>query len=96
MKKGKLILGGIAVLVTAGSALAFKAAKKFSNVPIYISVGGNQCLTCSDLFNTVGQFPAFQTSRCQTLAHVQQTGAIYTVKVSATKCANPGVGTQEQ
>jgi hypothetical protein len=59
MKKGKIILSAAAVLVTAGSALAFKVAKTFGHNSVFVKTpSGHLCYKCVTL--TTGNSVATQ------------------------------------
>jgi hypothetical protein len=53
MKKGQIILGAIALVVTAGSTLAFKVAHWGSHVHAFV-LNGSSCNACLNLFTHPG------------------------------------------
>src|SRR5258708_39637524 len=54
MKKGKIILGAAAALVTVGSSLAFKVAHKFSGgALVYANTANNSPLICPVTCNSL-------------------------------------------
>ena len=102
MKKGKIILGAAAALVTIGSSFAFKVANKFNVTPAFVQVtssGANlTCKTCTNVFRTGAS--TTQTA-CLTIGSGLRAGAglshhtFFQSKGNNVTCVNPTIKTSE-
>jgi len=62
MKKGKLILSSAALLITIGSNLAFKTAKKFRDNLAFVQESPTTCHLCINVWTLVNG----AATKCQT------------------------------
>ena len=92
MRKGKLILSAISFLITIGTALSFKVAKKAFARNVFVQLN-NQCVTCADLWTIAG---LERNTHCHTyFLGALVTGAgfwhftFYTERNTPATCANP-------
>ncbi|MDR3713324.1 MAG: hypothetical protein P4L51_10945 [Puia sp.] len=97
MKKGQIILGTVAFVVTAASTLAFKVANKFNGHPKVHVIGGtgNVCRTCASLRSNTASGTAQATSCWTNSGHTGSkisaagTGhTFYLTKTSGGVCQN--------
>jgi hypothetical protein len=66
MKKGQIILSAAALLVTAGTTLAFKTANKFRTVKVHVITHNSGCALCSDVWTDIVGTTAKGASSCHT------------------------------
>lgn len=95
MKKGRIVLGAAAFVVTAASALAFRAHNAISGHQLFgeTKVGSGNCTLSTCFTNTAG----LESGKCHTvvnLSHTAFTGGSKTLwtKVTSTnhvKCVTP-------
>jgi len=96
MKKGKIVLGAAALLMTVGSTLAFKVANRFNGkslVFVPTSTGSTSCVQCHSARSTttLGK----HLSSCLTAAnvgnvlHARNSFTFFTVKGPNGTCENP-------
>lgn len=71
MKKGKIILGTIAFVMTAASTLSFKAVNRFNGRPrVHVKDNLLICRTCSSLRSNFAGHPTGASSCWTNSAHV--------------------------
>ena len=97
MKKGQIILGAAAFIVTAASSLAFKAHSKFIGQHRLLgatSAGSSNCTRSTCFTNVNGA----QSGKCHTVVNNRNTafthnGTLWTsfTTINGIKCANPTI-----
>ena len=74
MKKGQMILGAVALVVTAGSTLAFKVANKFgSHHKLYVKISSTSCKSCTTIWTKASGVA--QRTSCKTVSGGKHVGS---------------------